>query len=124
MIAIPMHATVEWTDGSDGESTHVIIDPITQQVTHFVVRQSQSSHTEHLVPVDWVEEVASERIHLNCTGGQLAAMEPLLRIDYVRIECPDYHGLLPQATWLQPSAEVEEWLPVEYTCIPESETSG
>jgi hypothetical protein len=116
-----MHADIECTDGLDGESTHIIVDPAEQQVTHLVVRQRQFSHTEHLVSIDWVEQVAPERIRLSCTRDQLATVEPLLRIDYVRVKHPDYHGPLPQAGWLQTSAKIEEWLPVEYECVPEGE---
>jgi hypothetical protein len=122
MIAISTRTNIKCTDGPAGELTHVIIDPIEQQVTHLVLRQRWSPHAECLVPIDWAEAVTPEQICLNCTCGQLARVEPLLKTDYMRIEYPNYCGPFPQAGWLLASKEVEEWLPIEYICISENDT--
>ena len=54
MVDVPVSARVECVDGSGGRSIGVIIDPVTWQVTHFVVQESGLSGIERLVPVGWV----------------------------------------------------------------------
>jgi len=53
-MEIPLNAQVECTDGIDGRSEYVLIDPISDQVTHLVVREDSSPNTEYIVPVDFV----------------------------------------------------------------------
>ena len=40
-MEIPVHARVTCIDGAVGKSSHIIVDLVTEQVTHFVVK------TEH-----------------------------------------------------------------------------
>lgn len=73
MIDIPLNAKVECVDGSYGESTCVIINPITKKVTHFVVQGTGlHSSKEHLVSIDQVVETTSATIRLACTKDELA----------------------------------------------------
>ena len=37
MKNIPLGAKVECSDGSCGQATHVIINPVNQEITHFVL---------------------------------------------------------------------------------------
>ena len=54
VIDIPLSANVECVDGPGGRSSYVIIDPTTEQVTHYVVKGNGFHRTERLVPVDWI----------------------------------------------------------------------
>jgi hypothetical protein len=38
---IPVKAVVQCTDGPGGRSTYVVVNPITEQVTHLVVKERQ-----------------------------------------------------------------------------------
>ncbi len=93
MIDIPLNAKVECVDGSYGESTCVIINPITKNVTHFVV-QGKGFHSpkEHLVPIDQIVETTSDTIRLDCTKDELAAMQPFVKTHYIKSKAPIYPG--------------------------------
>ena len=51
---IPIQAAVECGDGPGGRSTYVVVNPITEQVTHIVVKTKLPSQVERLVPVMFV----------------------------------------------------------------------
>jgi hypothetical protein len=48
-MEIPINAAVSCTDGTYGDTTCVIIDPISEQITHVVVQESHDEYSEHLV---------------------------------------------------------------------------
>ena len=84
MITIPLNAKVECVDGSCGESITVIVNPVTQKLTHFVVRDDKMPPpTQRLVPVEQVAETSSDLVRLNCTAAQVAQMEPFTETEYV-----------------------------------------
>ena len=89
MTHIPLHAKVQCTDGACGESITVIVNPTTQSVTHFVVKdKSLPDPNERLVPVDQVEEATSQMIRLRCTKTGLAEMEPFTETQFIKTEEP------------------------------------
>jgi uncharacterized membrane protein len=89
MTHIPLHAKVQCADGVCGESITVIVNPTTQSVTHFVVKdKSLPDPDERLVPVDQVEEVTPQLIRLRCTKTELAEMEPFTETQFIKTEEP------------------------------------
>jgi len=74
-MEIPMNAEVVCIDGVVGKSTHFIVDLVTEQVTHFVVKTDHPSR-EYLVPIN--EITGSERsvILLNCYKDDLDHFHP------------------------------------------------
>jgi sporulation protein YlmC with PRC-barrel domain len=95
---IPVNADVECTDGLCGRSTYVILNPITDQLTHLVVRNKQSPHAKRLVPVGQVEEANPDLIRLSCTRHELGEMEPFVETEFVRVTVPEYVSD-PYMTW-------------------------
>jgi sporulation protein YlmC with PRC-barrel domain len=87
---IPVNADVECTDGPCGRSTFVILNPTTDQLTHLVVKEQQSPHTERLVPIDQVEEATLDLIRLRCTRHELGQMEPFMETEFIRVTVPEY----------------------------------
>ena len=53
---IPLNVQVQCADGLCGRSTYVIVNPVTQRVTHIVVEGQRFPHTEHLIPLELVIE--------------------------------------------------------------------
>ena len=92
MIHFPLNAKVECADGHGGWSTCVIIDPTTWQVTHFVVKEPKFSHSGFVVSVDWIQETTPDLLRLHCTKSELAAMQPLVEIEYKELDHPPYIG--------------------------------
>lgn len=85
---IPLNAEVHCQDGICGDSVRVIIDPRTQQVTHFVVRKRKSPRLEKLVPGALVSGTTLDTIDLCLRSDELANMEDFkeTRFDHVDVE--------------------------------------
>jgi sporulation protein YlmC with PRC-barrel domain len=72
--AFPIGANVHCTDGACGESSCVIFNPVSQKVTHLVVKDRKYPHTERLVPAKWVKETDDDLIRLSCTSDAVRKM--------------------------------------------------
>lgn len=73
---IPLDVEVRCAGGACGQSTVIIIDPDTDQVTHVVV---QTAKGEYLVPIDVISESAPTHIQLRWNQAELEAAEPFER---------------------------------------------
>jgi len=80
---IAVDAEVHCADGFCGRSTYVILDPVTEKVTHIVVARKVFPHTNHLVSTDLIVESTPQRIVLRCTRDELANMEPFIETEFV-----------------------------------------
>ena len=72
---ISIHTDVRCTDGLVGKSTHIIVDLVTERVTHFVVKTKEHGR-EYLVPLDMVSASDREVIHLNCDIDEIGNLYP------------------------------------------------
>lgn len=84
---IPVDARVECKDGPCGQSTALIVNPVTRKVTHIVVRGRYSQ--EYLVPVTQVEDTSRGLIRLYCITDELSRMELFVETHYVQDDQPD-----------------------------------
>ena len=104
---IPVGVQVHCTDGLCGQSTYLVIDPRHKEVTHVVVKEAQSPHTERLVPIDVVSDTAPDVIMLKCSRDELDKMDPFIQMEYLLEEMPDLEyapgGFAPiGAVWSSP----------------------
>ena len=67
-MEIPLQAQVECTDGVCGLSVYVLIDPVIDQVTNVVVKET-SSNMEYIVPVDVISATIADTIRLQLQQG-------------------------------------------------------
>jgi sporulation protein YlmC with PRC-barrel domain len=67
---IPIHADVVCTDGVVGKSSHIIVDLVSERVTHFVVRTSHD-HNRFVVPIDKIEDTERTAILLACNKEEV-----------------------------------------------------
>ncbi len=89
MTDIAIKAKVECTDGPCGKSTYVIINPVNQKVTHFVLQDKHlPDNPTRLVPVGKVANATQEQITLNCTKADVAKMAPFLVSNFIRESAP------------------------------------
>lgn len=72
---IPINAEVMCTDGLIGKSAYIIVDLVTEKVTHFVVKTKQHNR-EYLIPLYKVKNASRETIQLNCTKGEINQFTP------------------------------------------------
>jgi hypothetical protein len=82
---IPINAMVQCSDGLGGRSTYVVANPITEEVTHIVVKAKKPPQVERLVPVMFIKATTSEQIHLSCNRNQLDRLRPFIETEFVRV---------------------------------------
>jgi sporulation protein YlmC with PRC-barrel domain len=82
-MEIPLNAQVECKDGVCGHSVFVIINPVTEEVTHVVVREDTSPNTEYVVPVNIMDDTVADTIQLSCSQADLKKMDPFILTKYI-----------------------------------------
>jgi sporulation protein YlmC with PRC-barrel domain len=100
-MEIPLNVEVHCTDGRCGRSTHIVLNPTTEQITHIVVKEKQPSRVERLVPVVLIRHTAAEVILLACTLKEFSALEPFNQTEFVYGDLP-HHATDPRLTLLWP----------------------
>jgi sporulation protein YlmC with PRC-barrel domain len=128
-MEIPLNTQVECTDGICGRSEYVLINPVTDQVTHLVVKEDSSPNTEYIVPVDIVTETIADTIQLSCSKAELEKMDPFIKIRFIKEKVPQsyitYGGEIYTAgsyyfmPYVTPGTIVQ--VPVELRQIPPGE---
>jgi hypothetical protein len=91
-MEIPLKAQVECTDGVCGRCVYVLMNPVVDEVTHLVVREDSSPHTEYIVAVDVVSATTADTIGLRCSKADLEKMEPFIQTGFIEEKVPDYAG--------------------------------
>lgn len=102
-MKFPLNADVHCSDGLCGRSSHVILNPATEQITHIVVKEKPPSRVERLAPVVLVSQTAAQVILLNCTLKEFSALEPFNQREFVYGDLP-HHATDPSLTLLWPYA--------------------
>jgi len=87
-MEIPLQAQVECTDGICGRSEYVLIDPLIDQVTNLVVRETVFPNTEYLVPVKMVSATIADTIRLGCSKAELEKMSGFVETIFVEEKIP------------------------------------
>jgi sporulation protein YlmC with PRC-barrel domain len=87
-VEIPINAKVECIDGVCGHSAYVLINPVIDQVTHLVVKENSSPHTEFVVPVDFVTETIAGTIRIRCSRKDLQKMDPFIKTTFIEEKVP------------------------------------
>ncbi|MBE9136004.1 PRC-barrel domain-containing protein [Nodosilinea sp. LEGE 07088] len=134
---IPIGAKVKCTDGYCGESSHVLINPITQDVTHIVIGDNYWE-TSRIVTFGQILETTPDTIQLRCSRTDIFAMNKFVKTHYIEnpLYDPNFVGLDrpissrelwledPEAYMLWPyvTPDVESpYIPVEEEQIPPGE---
>jgi sporulation protein YlmC with PRC-barrel domain len=119
---IPVKAEVTCVDGVCGQSTYVIINPVSRRVTHVVVKQKKGLHAEHLVPLDLVANTTHDLIRLRCTTDELSKIEPFTETEYVQERIPDVDYLQEAyLVWPYHIPEIDTAIPITHQRIPHGE---
>ena len=100
-MKFPLDVDVHCADGLCGRSTHIILNPVTEQVSHIVVKENQPPGVERLVSVKLIASTAAEVILLSCTKEIFAKLEPFNQPDFIYTDVPQ-HATDPSLTLLWP----------------------
>jgi sporulation protein YlmC with PRC-barrel domain len=125
-MEIPLKAQVACTDGVCGRCVYVLMNPVSDQVTHLVVRMDSLPHTEYMVPVDVVTATTADTIGLRCSKAELEKMDPFVDTHYLQEKMPDYagsaaYGMGSYYYWPYVTPERTVSVPVETLQIPPGE---
>jgi len=77
---VPLNVEVHCSDGANGRSTAIVVEPRTKVVTHFVV---EAKGVEYLVPIDAIAASDPHHIQLRWSWAELAQAQPFDRVVYV-----------------------------------------
>jgi len=100
-MEFPLNVDVHCTNGLCGRSTHIILNPVTEQISHFVVQENKSPGVERLVSIKLVAQTASEVILLGCSREEFSRLEPFNEPDFIYANIPQ-HATDPNLTMLWP----------------------
>jgi len=89
-LEIPLDADVLCEGNSCGTSVALVMNPVTEEVTHMVVRERHAPHRERLVPASAVGKTTSEQMELRSSAAELARMEPFVETHFVKVRVPHY----------------------------------
>ena len=120
-MEFPLGVEAHCSDGRCGRSTHVILNPATERVTHLVVRERRPSRVERLVPVGMVAETSPNQIHLTCSQQELHRLESFAETEFLPGEFPyAAYGVDEFRLWpyVLPG---DELVPVEHEHVPPGE---
>jgi sporulation protein YlmC with PRC-barrel domain len=96
IMDIPINAEVLCINDSAGTSTHIIVDPVKDQVTHLVVKEKYYPNEERLVAVEHVIESNPTLIRLDCTIDELTNMQAFVEREFIPTE---YQSMSPSMLW-------------------------
>jgi len=80
--AVTIGAEASCTDGTCGEVSRVVVDPVAREVTHLAVEPKGRQGLARLVPLDLVE-VSDGEIRLRCTLAQFEQLDPAEETQFV-----------------------------------------
>ena len=122
MHEIAVGASVECRDGSCGQSTAVIVNPVNRTITHIVVKVSDlPAPGERLVPAELVEDTSHDLIRISSSKAEIAGMQPFIETRYIAAErnYSHYQGGEWQAPYA--TAAMSSMVPVEQERVPPGE---
>lgn len=118
---LPINAEVSCSDGPCGRSTRVILNPVTERVTHLVVSERGFPHTEFLVPLEMLVETSPTTIRLGCSGEELRRLDPFIEVEYLPGQEPYLsYGMNEYMLWPYATLDAPLALP-EHERVPPGE---
>jgi hypothetical protein len=125
-VQIPVGAEVSCKDGLCGKSTYVLINPVTEKVTHLVVKANTTHYPEYIVPIELVAAMDNDMITLKCTLDEFQHMDPFVQTHYIHEPMPqsEYdsgYGIGTHLMWPYAQGDAMAWVHVDEQQIPPGE---
>jgi sporulation protein YlmC with PRC-barrel domain len=115
-IDIPVDVEVKCCDRNCGRSTYIVLNPVTKEITHLVVKQREFPHTERLVPVALMAESTPRVIRLRCDAPDLKDMDEFVDTQFIRLKRTH---IVDGAYLMWPYAyTTEDYVPEDHERIP------
>ena len=118
-IDIPLNVEVKCCGRNCGRSTRIVLNPVTKEITHLVVKQRAFPYTERLVPVDLMVESTPRMIRLRCDGPDLDEMDEFVETEFIPSE--ETHIVDGPFMMWPYTYTTEEYMPQSHKQIPVGE---
>jgi sporulation protein YlmC with PRC-barrel domain len=83
---IPLNVKVQCVDGDCGKTTTIILNPVTTEVTHVVVKDH---HREYMIPLGLISGSSADLLKVQLSREELAQQEPFVRTQFLGQEMLD-----------------------------------
>lgn len=117
-MELTLNVDVECPEGKLGRATYLIINPISQEVTHLVVRDERLPHEERLLPTTWIQESNHDGIVVDCTYAEWQKLEPFYATEFVKMPVPQFASEGFGWPYTMTTTYMEEYEPVKHKRIP------
>jgi sporulation protein YlmC with PRC-barrel domain len=87
---IPINAEVECVGKLCGHISTVILNPVSDTVTHIVVKMNKTPYEAYVVPVGEIAESSANCIRLLCSLEELENMQHFTEMEYLRVPILHY----------------------------------
>ena len=81
-MELPTNAKVECIDGHFGKTTHIVLNPHNNEITHIVVKRAKTEE-EYLIDVDCVSHSDDKHISLNIDQAAVLSMKHFNETQYI-----------------------------------------
>ncbi|MEZ4865217.1 MAG: PRC-barrel domain-containing protein [Caldilineaceae bacterium] len=117
-MELTLNVDVECTEGKLGRATYLIINPISQEATHLVVRSHRLPFEERLLPTAWIKESNHDRVTVQCSYADWGKLEPFYETEYVRMPVPQFASEGFGWPYTTTTTYTQEYEPVKHKHIP------
>ena len=119
---ISIDAKVHCKDGECGRIACVIFNPVTDDLTHIVVKENPFPFEERLVPMKFIQSATLDTVLLSCTLAEFFRMDHFIKHEYVELDksfggySAGRYVYLPYASPID-----EDYVDVEHERVPAGE---
>jgi sporulation protein YlmC with PRC-barrel domain len=121
---IPINVDVECTDGRFGQTSSVIIDPTTNDVTHVVIKSKHIPHPQYLIPMEFIARTTPKQLDLACSQAKVVTFDEFVEHEFIRVDVSmDHYVPSSFALWPFVLPLDEEFVEIVHERIPRGETA-
>lgn len=117
-MELTLNVDVECPEGKLGRATYLIVNPISDEATHLVVRDSRLPYKERLLPTAWIKASNHDGIDVDCTLAQWSNLDPFYETEFVKMPVPIYANEGFGWPYTMTTTFTEEYQPVKHKRIP------
>ncbi|MCJ7700199.1 MAG: hypothetical protein MUO62_01330 [Anaerolineales bacterium] len=82
-LELSTQAKIQCLDGLGGQVIYLLVNHITNEITHLVIRVERPAHIERLVPISLVSQSSVDVVQLHCTLSELDGLEPYNFVEFI-----------------------------------------
>jgi uncharacterized protein YrrD len=122
-MIIPLDTDVYCHAEICGSSVAVVLNPLTDVVTHIVVKEKGLLSPQWLIPIDALQESSNRGIHLKPSVEKIQDFDPFFEFEYIQAPIPHYASTF-NTYYMEPWVMLDDdTVAVKHRRIPQNELS-